>query len=97
MVEFYSLIVVYELYYDFFNLIFLKIFDIINYKMRKEIFMDMWFDSDICWCADSIRCNKTDCFRHLTNKDDSERIFTCGSLMGSEYCQLGKDEEDEQR
>ena len=58
--------------------------------------MDMWFDSDICWCADSIRCNKTDCFRHLTNKDDSERIFTCGSLMGSEYCQLGEDGGDEQ-
>lgn len=57
--------------------------------------MQMWFDSDICWCADSIRCNKTDCFRHLSNKDDGERIFTCGSLMGSEYCQLGKDGEDE--
>ena len=57
--------------------------------------MEMWFDSDICWCADSIRCTKTDCFRHLTNKNDEERIFTCGSLMGSEYCLLDKDKEDE--
>ena len=57
--------------------------------------MDMWFDSDICWCADSMRCTKINCFRHLSNKNDEERIFTCGSLMGSEYCLLDKDKEDE--
>ena len=78
----------------FFNLIFLKIFDIINYKVRKEITMDMWFDSDICWCADSIRCENTECFRHLSNKNDEERIFTCGSLMGTEYCPMHKESEE---
>ena len=59
---------------------------------RKESVM---FESDICWCSDSLRCLKTDCFRHLSNKDDGERIFTCGSLMGSEYCLLHEDGEDE--
>ena len=35
--------------------------------------MDMWFnDSDICWCEDSIKCTKTDCFRHVTNKNDDD-------------------------
>lgn len=57
--------------------------------------MQMWFgDSDICWCADSIRCTNTECFRHLTNKDDNERIFTCSALMGTEYCELTKESED---
>lgn len=57
--------------------------------------MDMWFDnSDICWCADSMRCEHTKCFRHLTNKNDDERIFTCGALMGTEYCELTKESED---
>ena len=57
--------------------------------------MDMWFgDSDICWCADSDKCTNTECFRHLTNKDDGERIFTCGALMGTEYCELTKESEN---
>ena len=57
--------------------------------------MDMWFDnSDICWCSDSVRCENTECFRHLTNKNDGERIFTCGSLMGTEYCPRHKEGED---
>ena len=80
---------------SFFNLKNFKIFDIINYKIRKEIYMDMWFDnSDICWCSDSVRCENTECFRHLTNKNDGERIFTCGSLMGTEYCPRHKEGED---
>lgn len=57
--------------------------------------MQMWFEeSDICWCADSIKCTNTKCFRHLANKNDKERIFTCGSLMGTEYCELTKESED---
>ena len=56
--------------------------------------MDMWFDSDICWCADSVKCNRFDCFRHLTNKDDEERIFTCSHLMGVEdVCPRSKEGE----
>lgn len=57
--------------------------------------MDMWFDnSDICWCSDSVRCENTECFRHLTNKNDGERIFTCGSLMGTEYCPMSEEGEN---
>ena len=56
--------------------------------------MDMWFGSDICWCADSIRCENKECFRHLTNKNDEEKIFTCGSLMGTECCELTKESEN---
>ena len=85
----------YGLHGGLFNLKFFRIFDIINYKVRKENkFMQMWFESDIAWCSDSIRCTHTECFRHLTNKDDSERIFTCGALMGTEYCELAKESEN---
>lgn len=56
--------------------------------------MDMWFNSDICWCSDSVRCENTECFRHLTNKNDGERIFTCGSLMGTKYCPRHKEGEN---
>ena len=56
--------------------------------------MDMWWQSDICWCSDSVRCENTECFRHLINKNDGERIFTCGSLMGTEYCPRHKEGED---
>ena len=56
--------------------------------------MQTWFDNDICWCADSNRCENTECFRHLTNKNDEERIFTCGNLMGSEYCPMNKEGEN---
>ena len=54
----------------------------------------MWFESDICWCADSIRCENTECFRHLCNKSDEERIFTCSHLIGSEYCPMHKESEE---
>lgn len=56
--------------------------------------MDMWFGSDIAWCSDSIRCTNTECFRHLANKNDEERIFTCSALMGTEYCELVKESEN---
>ena len=48
----------------------------------------IFWDSDICWCADSDRCINIECFRHLCNKNDEERVFTCGVLMGTEYCPL---------
>ena len=48
--------------------------------------MDMWFDSDICWCADSDACGHIECFRHWDNKPMSENVFNCGHLMGTEYC-----------
>lgn len=57
--------------------------------------MDMWFgDSDICWCADSDKCKNTECFRHWSHKPADERIFTCGKLMGTEYCELTKESEN---
>jgi hypothetical protein len=63
--------------------------------------MQMWFDSDICWCADSETCKRTDCFRHLTNKNNQERIFTSSHLKHTEYCILDEDSEinknDEER
>lgn len=52
------------------------------------------FENDICWCADSERCLRRDCFRHLNNKDDDEKIFTCGHLMGTEYCKMYKEGEE---
>ena len=46
----------------------------------------MFFDSDICWCGNSDTCKQTDCFRHLSNKDTEEKIFTCANLMWTEIC-----------
>ena len=57
--------------------------------------MDMWFDSDICWCADSETCKRTDCFRHLNNKNNQERIFTMSHLRHTELCLLGEESEIE--
>ena len=56
-----------------------------------------WFDNDICWCYNSspeykdgeeMKCNYTDCFRHLSNrrKQSAPDIFTCSFLKGTEYC-----------
>ena len=51
--------------------------------------------SDICWCMDSTdKCLRTDCFRHMSNKNDEERIFSCSHLMGTEYCELTKESEE---
>ena len=46
------------------------------------------FEYDICWCADSNKCTNKDCFRHLTNKPDTETIFTCSNLIYTELCPL---------
>lgn len=57
--------------------------------------MYLKWESDICWCADSTdKCQNTDCFRHLCNKSDEERIFTCSHLIGSEYCPMSKEGEN---
>ena len=57
--------------------------------------MYLKWESDICWCADSTdKCLNTDCFRHLCNKSDEERIFTCSHLIDSEYCPMSKEGED---
>jgi len=64
------------------------------YYCEMEGQMQTWFGSDITWCADSDKCTNTECFRHLTNKNDNERIFTCGALMGTEYCELTKENKD---
>lgn len=56
--------------------------------------MGITWNSDICWCMDSERCTNTECFRHMDNKSDSEKIFTCSSLMGTEYCPMNKEGEN---
>ena len=63
--------------------------------------MDMWLDEyeyDICWCADSDKCKNYECFRHMAHRpvrmDGCADIFTCGRLMGTEYCELTKEGED---
>lgn len=63
----------------------------LRYRERQEKGeMNMWWQSDICWCADSNRCTNTECFRHLANKNDEEKIFTCGALMDTEYCPMSE-------
>lgn len=52
----------------------------------------MWDESDICWCVDSNECTNTECFRHLDNKDDKEKIFTCSHLMNTKYCSINERE-----
>ena len=57
--------------------------------------MYLKWESDICWCADSTdKCLNTECFRHLCNKSDEERIFTCSHLMGTEYCPMSEEGEE---
>ena len=53
-----------------------------------------WIYNDICWCMDSERCTRTECFRHMTHKNDEERIFTCANLMGTEYCEMYEEGEN---
>ena len=50
----------------------------------------MFFEDDICWCADSNECDNTDCFRHMSNMKITG-IFTCSSLMNTEYCENNKE------
>ena len=52
--------------------------------------MGITWQGDICWCMDSERCTNTECFRHMDNKSDSEKIFTCSYLMGTEYCPMSE-------
>lgn len=52
-----------------------------------------YLDDDICFCADSDRCTNTECFRHLTHKNEPG-IFTCSHLMDTEYCPMNKEGED---
>lgn len=48
----------------------------------------MFWDNDICWCADSDKCKIKECFRHLSNKPvvKGTDIFTMSHLFGSEMC-----------
>lgn len=58
------------------------------------------FDDDICWCSDSDRCDKFECFRHMTNRMRQPElgVFTSASLMGTIDCPYfeGEKEEDEE-
>ena len=56
-----------------------------------------FFESDICWCANSHDCNRKDCFRHLSNKPKVEGrdIFTMSELRYTELCPLGAETEIE--
>lgn len=68
---------------------------IVDCHIQKGLLMQMWWDDDICWCADSERCTNYECFRHLDNMKDKEYpcIFTCSNLMGTEICPLSEESE----
>jgi len=58
-----------------------------------------WFEDDICWCSNSNLkgekgCDKTDCFRHLSNRKPQARpnIFSCGFLKNTPSCPYYKKE-----
>ena len=50
----------------------------------------MFFENDICWCANRNKCDNIDCFRHISNRK-SAGIFITGLLMGTEYCENNKE------
>lgn len=53
------------------------------------------FEYDICWCGNSENCIHTECFRHLENKPDEERIFTMSYLKWTELCPIYNEMEGE--
>ena len=59
--------------------------------MRKDNY-DPWWSDDICWCADSDTCDQTNCFRHLTNKDDRTTYYSAASMKWTVYCPMEKKE-----
>ena len=69
---------------------------IVDCHIQKGLLMQMWWDDDICWCADSERCTNYECFRHLDNMKDKTYpcIFTCSNLMGTEICPLTNEGEN---
>ena len=57
----------------------------------------MYFDDDICFCADSDKCKMTKCFRHMSHHKrptSGPDIFTCSHLMGTDVCPLTKEGEN---
>ena len=53
----------------------------------------MFFNDDICWCANSSTdcedyCDKTECFRHFHNRipQSEPDVFTTSYLKGTEIC-----------
>ena len=54
---------------------------------------DYFWEDDICWCADSDECKKTECFRHLDNRRSEPVIFTMAHLKYTEYCSRKLEEE----
>lgn len=71
--------------------------DYAGWNWQKGVTMDMWFDDDICWCADSDRCKNTECFRHMSNRRSAVAgpdIFTCACLMSTEICPLTEEGEN---
>lgn len=59
--------------------------------------VNFYIDDDICFCADSDRCKRTDCFRHMVNHRRPETgpdIFTCSKLMWTELCPMIKEGEN---
>ena len=58
--------------------------------------MSWLFEDDICWCANSDMCSRTECFRHMSNmssvKEGERRIYTAALLLGTEDCLITKEE-----
>lgn len=57
---------------------------------KKKWSDTMFFEDDICWCADSQECDNTSCFRH-TNNRRTAGVFTSGHLMDTELCENNKE------
>lgn len=60
--------------------------------------MSWLFEDDICWCYNSqlvgeLGCNKTKCFRHMSNRRNKEGIFTCSYFKDTPECPYDEVEE----
>ena len=53
-----------------------------------------WIWDDICWCADSHECDRTDCFRHLSNrrKQPQPDICTMAMLKNTDACVMRQEQ-----
>lgn len=53
---------------------------------------------DICWCSDSTRCDKVECFRHMGNLTSPSEpyMYTHAALMGTTDCPYFKEEKDQE-
>lgn len=58
-----------------------------------------WMLDDICWCADSERCDITKCFRHFNNRrpQPAPDICTMALFQGTPDCPYYESEQEEEK